>query len=384
MTAVPASREDTFPKLLRRNAHVRGGRPAIRHKDLGIWQTWTWAQVTTKCAPFAVGAAQARPQRGDTVAIVGDNRPAALLALMAAQTLGAIPVPVYADAVADEMAYVLEHAEVKFAIVENQEQVDKLMSIADRLPKLARIVYDEQRGLRDYDHARLHPLDEHDRATARERARHRTRARKALDEAIAAGKGSDVASCSTPPAPPAAPRASMLTHDNVVDRRGRNGNAFDHLDRDETMLAYLPMAWVGDHIFSYGQALAAGFCVACPEAPRPPSKTAARSAPTYFFAPPRVFENLLTQIMVRMEDASRAQAPDVPLLPGGGQALRREDPRRRARAARRPAALRARRSAGLWRRSRTAGLFAPARRPTPRARRSGPSCSRSTARSAST
>ena len=151
---------DTFPKLLIRNAREHAQRPAIRHKDLGIWHTWTWAEMLEVVRAYAVGLHRLGVARGDTVAIVGANRPKLYWSVMAAQTLGAIPVPVYADAVAEELAYVLAHAEVRFAAVEDQEQVDKIQSVAAQVPKLERIFYDEPRGLRDYDHAKLHAIDD--------------------------------------------------------------------------------------------------------------------------------------------------------------------------------------------------------------------------------
>ena len=151
---------DTFPKLLIRNARRYPGRPAYRHKDLGIWQVWTWQQVLAEVRGLAAGLSRLGVKRGDTVAVVGSNRPRLYWSVMAAQALGAVPVPVYADAVADEIAYVLAHAEVRFAVVEDQEQVDKILSVSERLPKLERVIYDEPRGLRDYDHARLHAIDD--------------------------------------------------------------------------------------------------------------------------------------------------------------------------------------------------------------------------------
>src|SRR6267154_2584088 len=158
--AVDAARADTFPKLLTRNARLYGGRPAYRHKDLGIWQVWTWGQVLVETRAYAAGLSRLGVKRGDTVAIVGSNRPRLYWSVMTAQMLGAIPVPVYADAVADELAYVLAHADVRFAAVEDQEQVDKILTVSERLPKLEQVVYDEPRGLRDYDHSRLKAIDD--------------------------------------------------------------------------------------------------------------------------------------------------------------------------------------------------------------------------------
>src|SRR5882757_3224673 len=184
--AVDAARADTFPKLLIRNARLYADRPAYRHKDLGIWQVWTWAQVLQETRAYAAGLSRLGLKRGDTIAIVGSNRPRLYWSVMTAQMLGAVPVPVYADAVAEELA----HADVRFAAVEDQEQVDKIVSVSERLPKLERVLYDEQRGLRDYDHSRLTPIDD----VIKEG--HAALAQDAslgewLDREIESGKGSD-------------------------------------------------------------------------------------------------------------------------------------------------------------------------------------------------
>jgi long-chain acyl-CoA synthetase len=155
-----AGRDDTFPKLLARNARIRGARPAFRHKDLGIWQSWTWAEVHEAVRALAAGLDKLGVERGSKIAIVGQNRPRLYWAIAAAQWLGAVPVPVYADSVADEMAFVLDHAEVTHAIAQDQEQVDKLLSVSERLPKLHHILYDEDKGLRTYDHTRLTSIDD--------------------------------------------------------------------------------------------------------------------------------------------------------------------------------------------------------------------------------
>ncbi|GGH30561.1 long-chain-fatty-acid--CoA ligase [Alsobacter metallidurans] len=298
--AAASTRDDTFPKLLIRNAQTRGARPAVRHKDLGIWQTWTWAEVHDLCRAYAAALHALGLQKGETIAIVGSNRPRLYWSMMAAQMLGAIPVPVYADSVADEMAYVLAHADVKLAAVEDQEQVDKLLSIADRLPNLRHVLYDEDRGLRDYDHTRLHGIE----AMLRKGAELlRTDAAAALDAAIAFGKGEDLGVILYTSGTTGRPKGVMLSYDNVLIS-ARNGCLFDKLDETEETIAYLPLAWVGDHIFSYAQSLVAGFCVNCPESPDTVVEDRREIGTTYAFAPPRVYENLLTLTMVRMEDAA--------------------------------------------------------------------------------
>jgi long-chain acyl-CoA synthetase len=292
---------DTFPKLLIRNAQTIGQRPAMRLKDLGIWQAWTWAQVRDEVQAFSQGLAELGLQRGQKFTVVGSNRPRLYWAMCAGQALGAVPVPVYADSVADEMAYVLDHAEVTIAVVEDQEQVDKLMSIADRLPRLALIVYDEPRGLRDYDHARLKSFEEVQRIGRQALATDPDRLAR-WHAGIAQGKGSDLSSMLYTSGTTGRPKGVMLTYDNLVIS-ARNGNAFDRLDETEEVLAYLPLAWIGDHIFSYAQSYVAGYCVNCPETAETVVEDRREIGTTYAFAPPRVYENLLTLTMVRMEDA---------------------------------------------------------------------------------
>ncbi len=302
MAHYTAAQADTFPKLLMRDAEVFGDRPAIRHKDFGIWQTWTWAQVLENVRAFSIGLEALGVKKGDTIAVVGSNRPRLYWAMAAAQAIGAVPVPLYADSVADEMAFVLEHAEVSLAVVEDQEQVDKLLSVSERTPKLQFIVYDEPRGLRDYDHTRLKSF-----ADVQEIGRGELKAsadRLARWEAsVDATKTDDLAIILYTSGTTGRPKGVMLTHENVLVS-ARNGNAFDNLTEKEEVVAYLPLAWVGDHIFSYAQSYVAGFCVSCPESPETIVEDRREIGTTYAFAPPRIYENLLTLTMVRMEDAS--------------------------------------------------------------------------------
>jgi long-chain acyl-CoA synthetase len=150
---------DTFPRLLAANAERLRGRPAIREKDLGIWQTWTWDEVAAEVRALACGLAALGFKRGDTLAIIGDNRPRLYWAMAAAQSLGGVPVPLYQDAVANEMVYVFEDAQARFAIVEDQEQVDKLLEIMPRCSLLEHIIYDDPRGMRHYHASQLRSYD---------------------------------------------------------------------------------------------------------------------------------------------------------------------------------------------------------------------------------
>jgi len=291
---------DTFPKLLIHNAATRGRRIAMRHKDLGIWQSWTWEQVLDEVRAFSVGLREIGLKRGEKFAVVGSNRPKLYWAMCAGQALGAIPVPIYADSVADEMAYVLEHAGVAIVVAEDQEQVDKVLSVAERVPTLRHMVYDEPRGLRDYERGKLSWIDD-----VQKRGRERLREPEQLatwEASVAQGKGADLAVILYTSGTTGRPKGVMLSYDNIIIS-ARNGNLFDHLDEREEVLAYLPLAWVGDHLFSYAQHYVAGFCVNCPEAGETVVEDRREVGTTYAFAPPRVFENILTLTMVRMEDA---------------------------------------------------------------------------------
>jgi long-chain acyl-CoA synthetase len=294
---------DTFPKYLLLNAERFATRPAMRHKDYGIWQSWTWPEQLDEVRRFALGLQSLGVKRNDKLAVVGANRPRLYWTFAATQSLGAVPVPVYSDAVADEMAFVLDHAEVEYAVVEDQEQVDKLLSIADRVPSLRHIVYDEPRGLRDYDHARLHSyasLKEIGAGRLRDDPLAESHWLAGIDE----GGGGDLGIILYTSGTTGRPKGVMLSNDNLI-KSALHANAFDRLTEHETTIAYLPLAWVGDHVFSYSQSYTAGFCVSCPESPDTVTEDRREIAPTYFFAPPRVFEGLLTALTVRMEDAGR-------------------------------------------------------------------------------
>ena len=295
--------EDSFPKLLRMHAQTRGDRPAFRHKDRGIWQTWSWSEVYTNVRAIALGLRKLGVGEGDKVAIVGANRPMLYWTLTAAQMLRAVPVPVYADAVADEMAFVIENADVKVAAAQDQEQVDKLLSIADRLKSLTHIVYDEDRGLRDYTQTNLLSLEDM-METARHALKSEASLERAMDAAIDAGQPDDASIMLYTSGTTGRSKGVVLSAGRSV-AAARDTVAFDHLnDRDE-QLAYLPLAWVGDHYMNYAQAFVAGSCIACPENADTVQQDLCEIGPSFYFAPPRVFESQLTRIMIRMEDASR-------------------------------------------------------------------------------
>jgi long-chain acyl-CoA synthetase len=290
---------DTFPKLLLLHARVRGALPAIREKDLGIWQTWTWRHFADEVRALACALADLGLKRGDHMALVGDNRPRVYAAMCAAQCLGAIPVPLYQDAVAAEMAFPIQNAEIAHALAEDQEQVDKLLEILPSCPTLKHIIYDEQRGMRSYTQPELKSYDtllESGRAAL-------TRDPAFLEAEIAKGRGEDTAIMLFTSGTTATPKGVVLAYRALIEA-GRAGAELENLDDRDVILAYLPPAWVGQFIFAVAQPFVTGYCICCPESAETVMTDMREIGPTYYFAPPRVLEALLTQVSIRMEDAS--------------------------------------------------------------------------------
>ncbi len=291
---------DSIPALLARNAVTFGDKAAYREKEYGIWQSWNWKEAAAEIEALALGFLNLGIHEGDFVAIIGRNRPYFYWAMVAAQSVGAIPVPLYQDANAEEMAYVLGHCGARFIVVEDQEQVDKVIEVQDQLHQFEHMIYIDPRGLRKYDHRRLHQfshIQDQGRA-AREEFMPELQARTArlnMDSTCVMLYTSGTTG---------KPKGVVLSNRNVIVT-SKNSCEFDNLTENEEVLAYLPMAWVGDFIFSIGQAYWTGFCVNCPESADTMMTDLREIGPTYYFAPPRFFEGQLTSVMIRMEDAGR-------------------------------------------------------------------------------
>jgi long-chain acyl-CoA synthetase len=291
--------KETFPRIVRANARTRGNHVAIREKDYGIWQSYTWRDYFEQGRLIALGLASLGFRRGDTVAIIGDNRPQLYWAVMATQALGGVPVPLYQDGAEKEIEFILDHAEARFAIVEDQEQVDKLLHVRARCPRLETIVYDDARGMRAYSEPFLMSLAQLQEAGRKFEIGHPTY----FDEELEKGTVDDAAIICYTSGTTGAPKGAVLTHRNLVVT-AKNAADFERLRDDEEILSYLPMAWVGDHIFSYAQSIIVGFAINCPESAATILHDLREIGPTYFFAPPRIWETLLTNVMVRVEDSA--------------------------------------------------------------------------------
>lgn len=290
---------DTFPKLLARNAVKFSNTAAYREKEFGIWQSWTWSETKEEIEALALGMLALGLNEGDHVAIIGRNRPYLYWAMTAAQCCGAVPVPLYNDANAEEMAYVLEHSGARFVIVEDQEQVDKVIEAQENLHQIEEIIYLDKRGMRKYDHSHLNAYED---VQAEGRAGHH-RLEPIMAERCAALHIDSTCVMLYTSGTTGRPKGVVLSNRNIISAAA-SSSEFDHLNAGDSVLAYLPMAWVGDFIFSIGQCFWTGFCVACPESPETMQTDLREIGPSYFFAPPRFFEGMLTTVMIRMEDAS--------------------------------------------------------------------------------
>jgi long-chain acyl-CoA synthetase len=313
-----ASSLDTFPKLVRHNAERLGSRVAVREKDLGIWQAYTWRDYHERSRRIALGLASLGFARGDKTAVVGDNRPELYWAALATQALGGIPVPLYQDSIEKELTYIVDHAEARFAVAEDQEQVDKLLRVREQCPRLEVIVYDDPRGLRAYSEPGLLSLAELEERGEKFALGHPTY----FDTEVARGGGEDTAVICYTSGTTGTPKGAMLSYRNLI-AMARVASEREGLRAADEALAYLPMAWVGDHMLSYAQAIVTGFAINCPESASTVLSDLKEIGPTYFFAPPRIWENLLTNVLVRLEDAAWPKRRLTHLFLGLAQDLER-------------------------------------------------------------
>ena len=290
--------QTTFPRLLMQHAQQRPSAPAMREKEYGIWQTLSWADLAKMVSHMACGLHQMGLQRGDHLIVVGSNRPRLYAAMLATQALGAIPIPLYQDAVGAECVFPINNAEVRFCVVEDQEQVVKMLEVREQCPQLSRIFYDDPRGLRNYVEDGLGSVDELVAAGQVFMAQHPQFFQLEVDK----GSDADVAAMFFTSGTTGNPKGVVHTHGTLIDR-AQAGAEFDKLTSAEDVLAYMPPAWIGQNIFSYAQWLVCGYVVNCPESSATVTIDLKEIGPTYYFAPPRVFEGMLTSVMIRMEDA---------------------------------------------------------------------------------
>ncbi|RMX03494.1 long-chain fatty acid--CoA ligase [Corticibacter populi] len=292
--------ETTFPRLLQRHAQQRPEDPAIREKEYGIWQTWSWAEVARDVRQLACGLTALGLEPGQNLVLASGNRPFLYMGLLAAQSRRAVPVPMYQDAVAAEMAYVVQDTQARIAFAEDQEQVDKLLEIRESNPSLEHIVYDDPRGMRGYAQSGLISVQQLLELGRSWDAEHPG----VFEQWVAAGAPDDVSVILYTSGTTGKPKGVCQTHRSFASA-AEGGVQVDGLSSGDNVISYLPPAWVGDHLFSVAQWLVAGFTINCPESSETVQIDLQEIGPSYYFAPPRVFEGLLTSVSIRMEDASR-------------------------------------------------------------------------------
>ncbi len=291
--------DDTFPRLLVRNARARGERVALREKEFGIWQSFTWRAYHDRVRDFSLGLVALGVERGDKVAIIGDNRPEWVWSEIAAQAAGAASVGIYQDSSLVEVAFVIDHCDASIIVAEDQEQVDKILEMIDKLPKVRHVVYTDPRGLRKYDHPTLlsfEAVEERGRALARERP-------GLFEENVAKGSADDLAIICYTSGTTGNPKGAMLTFRNLLEM----ALALDEVDpkrSDDEFVSFLPLAWIGEQMMSLSTALAKGFTVSFPEEPDTVTEDIREIGPNVMFAPPRVWESLTSTVQVKIMDTT--------------------------------------------------------------------------------
>ena len=288
---------DTFPRCLLHNAQVRPERPAVREKSRGIWKTQSWRELADEVTALAAALQAQGLQRGDHVGLLGENRPRLFAAMAAAQWLGGIVVPLFADTTADELAGPVQSAGIAWVFAENQEQVDKLVALLPQCPSVRRICFDDDRGMRHYQQPQLLAYD-----TLLMQGREGLAGRRALlDAELARGDAQDAAALFFTSGTTGPARGVVHTHGALIDR-ARVAAQMDGLSEHDTTVAYLPPAWLGQHVLAYALPMVVGSCVCCPESSETMLSDMREMGPTVFLAPPRVLEALLTQVSIRIAD----------------------------------------------------------------------------------
>lgn len=291
---------DTLPRLLVRNARRYGDRKiALREKEFGIWQTFTWKDYLEHVRFFCLGLISLGLEKNDKVAMIGDNRPEWVFAELAAQCAGAVPLGIYQDSTPKEVGYVIDHSDAKFVVAEDQEQVDKILELRDSIPKVQRVIYTDPKGMRSYDDEFLLEFKKVEDLGRDLHARDPDLFRGV----VSAGTGEDIALIAYTSGTTGLPKGSMLSHTNILKMAG-NLIRVDPKYTDDEFVSFLPLPWIGEQMMSVGSALLVGFTVNFPEEPETVQENIREIGPNVMFSPPRIWENLAASVQVKIMDAS--------------------------------------------------------------------------------
>ncbi|MEW6487276.1 MAG: long-chain fatty acid--CoA ligase [Thermodesulfobacteriota bacterium] len=291
---------DTLPKLLRHNAMKYGdGKVALREKEFGIWQPFTWKEYYEHVKYFCLGLVSMGLEKGDTISIIGDNRPEWVYAELAAQCAGAVGIGIYQDSILKEVSYIINHAASKFIVAEDQEQVDKVLDMGDELTTVRHVVYTDSRGMSKYDDDRLIFFPE-----VEEKGRQYEKDHPALfDQLVDATRTDEPAQICTTSGTTGNPKLAVLSHRNMISMAANLGEVDPKRETDE-FVSFLPLPWIGEQMMGVASALLFGFTVNFPESPETATDNIREIGPHVLFSPPRVWENLAATVQVKIMDAS--------------------------------------------------------------------------------
>jgi long-chain acyl-CoA synthetase len=297
--AARVAQADTYPKMLRLNAREFGREIALREKDLGLWKPFTWSDYQTRVRDFALGMVELGLARGDVIGIIGDNRPDWVAAEIATHAIGALSLGLYRDVLDEEAAYLLNYGEAKLVFAEDEEQVDKLLGLADRAPALKHIVYSDPRGLRKYNDPRLISAEQLT-TMGRERA---TREPLLYDSLVDATRGEDVAILCTTSGTTSHPKLAMLAAGRVL-RHCATYLAFDPKGPEDEYVSVLPLPWIMEQVYVLGKGLLCRMKVNFVEEPETMMNDLREIAPTFVLFAPRVWEAIAADVRARVMDSS--------------------------------------------------------------------------------
>jgi long-chain acyl-CoA synthetase len=290
---------DTFPKLLLRNARSMPDKVALREKEYGIWQSFTWREYHDEVRDFSLGLVALGLAPGDKLAIIGDNRPEWVFAEIAAQAAGAASVGIYQDSNLTEVAYVIDHCDASVVIAEDQEQVDKILEMLDKLPKVRHVIYTDPRGLRKYDHPALLAFE-----AVQEKGRVLGREQPALwEESVRRTSADDLAIICYTSGTTGFPKGAMLSFRNLLEM-AMSLHAVDPKRPDDEFVSFLPLAWIGEQMMGLSSALSIGFTVNFPEEPETVTENIREIGPHVMFAPPRIWESMNSTVQVKIMETT--------------------------------------------------------------------------------